>query len=171
MALESLFAQIFIELQKKIAADVPEVKWVDLDVGQLESYEVRPKVQFPCVLIDFPGATYSNLSQNVEWWDGNINIKLGFDPFSETSSITPDAVKFQGLEYFEIEHKLYKSLKSFTAAGNIQPMCRISAVTENRDDTFRVRDIAFTSAAEDEAAQTDPGTTAAGLLVENQIID
>lgn len=169
--MESLFAQIFVLLQKLIADNIPEVKWVDLDIGQLESYDERPAVQFPCVLIDFPGATYSNLSQQVELWDGNISIRLGFDPFSETSSITPDAVKFKGLEYFEIEHKLYKHLKGFTAGGNIQPMCRISSASENREDSFRIRQIMFTSAAEDEAAQTTGVIKEADLIVENEIID
>ncbi|MES1223385.1 MAG: hypothetical protein ABUT20_48265, partial [Bacteroidota bacterium] len=166
----SMYAQIYIAIQKRIAALVPEIKWIDLDVGQLENYGERPAVQFPCVLIDFPGATYSNLSQGVQLWDGNISTRLGFDPFSNTNHLTPDAVKFKGLEYLEIEQKLYAALSGFTADDNMQPLVRISDATEGRDDKFRVRQTLFTSAAEDETAMLPQNITEALLLIDPEII-
>lgn len=162
----SLFAQLFLAIQDKIVADVPEIVWIDQDLGQLESYSVRPNVQFPCVLIDFPNTVYSNNGQQVQWADiGSISIRLGFAPYTSANSEAPDISKEDALNYYELEHKLYMALEGFDADGAVQPLNRISAQTENRDDTFRVRQLVFTTATEDDSAKITERIQVAGLQV------
>lgn len=165
----SLFAQLFIALQKHITAEVPEIRFIDLDLGQLEEYEVRPTVPFPCVLIDFTEAQYSNLSRLQQWADITINIRLGFSPYSSSSSITPDVPKEKSLQFFEIENKLYKALHGFTADDCVQPLIRTSAATERREDSYRVRALTFTTATEDEEATLPINIAEAGLEVNGEI--
>ena len=168
--MESLFAQLFLAIQTHIKANVPAIKWIDQDLGQLEAYDIRPAVEFPCVLIDFPVAAYSNESQLVQWADVNISIRLGFAPFTSANSVAPDVSKEQALEYYEIENDLVKALHGFTADECIQPMMRISAATERREDSYRVRDIQFTTGTEDTTAQPAGHLHTAGLQTENEII-
>ena len=44
--------QIFSAVQSRLQQKVSELKWIDFDFGQLDAYELRPPVQFPCALID-----------------------------------------------------------------------------------------------------------------------
>lgn len=165
-----MFALIFVALQKYIQEMVPEIKYIDLDIGQLETYVDRPAVSFPCLLIDFSASTYSGLGEQVQWWDGNISTRLGFAPYSATNDKTPEVTRFKGLEYFEIESKLFKALEGFTADDTIQPMVRISANSERRDDAYRVRETIFTSSTQDNTAKNPVSVKPATLEVSHEII-
>ena len=162
----SLFAQLFLSLQDRIAQEVPEIKHIDQDLGQLEYYDQRPPVAFPCVLIDFPTANYSNLGTGIQWAEVNIHVRLGFAPFTSALSVMPDVGKEKALEYYELENKLYEALQGFTANGCVQPIIRTSATTERRNDPYRVREVIFTTATEDDTAQPAQQTTTAGPKID-----
>jgi hypothetical protein len=150
--MESLFAQMFLALQAHIKQTVSEINYIDLDYGQLDIYEERPKVSFPCVLIDFPDANYKDELQNVQWADLLINIRIGFDTFGSSNSLVPDITREKALMFYEIENNLYKSLQQFDCGGITQPMTRIKAHTEKRHDPFRVRLLTFITSTEDNSA-------------------
>ena len=40
--------QLLIDLQQRLLTEVPELKYVDLDWGQLSYYFPNPPVQWPC---------------------------------------------------------------------------------------------------------------------------
>lgn len=151
--MESPFANLFIALQAKIATDVPEVKWIDQEFGQLESYNdrYRPAVLFPCVLIDFAGWSFDESSGRGQTGVGRIVLRVGYPPFTYSSSITPQAQKEKALFAFEIEHKLYKQLHGWTFAP-FSPFVRRRVDTEKREDDIRVRVIEFESNVKDGSA-------------------
>lgn len=161
--MKSLFAQLFLAIQEHIKNNVPSIKWIDQDLGQLDFYETRPAIQFPCVLIDFPQAVYSNESQLVQWADVQVNIRLAFAPFTSANSVAPDVSKEKALEYYDLENALYKALAGFTANDCVQPLIRVSAATERREDPFRVREIIYTTGTEDETAMPENIMTNSGL--------
>lgn len=165
----SLFAQLFIALQLQIKKAVPEIKWIDQDLGQLEYYETRPAVSWPAVLIDFPATQYREHSQMVQWAELQINIRLAFSPFSSANSAAPDLSKEKALQFYETENRLFAALNGFTAGGCIQPMVRVSVHSEQRDDPFRVRTMLFTTATEDDTVMEVARVTAAELNLENSL--
>lgn len=168
--MNSLFAQLYLAIQAHILATVPAIKWIDQDLGQLEMYEQRPAVQWPCVLIDFPVANYSNEGQLVQWADVNISIRLGFAPFASANSVAPDVSKENALQYYEIENDLVKALHGFTADDCVQPMIRINATTERREDAYRVRQLIFTTGTEDTTAMEPAGSKRADLSITTEIV-
>lgn len=168
--MDSLFAQLFLAIQQQIKSKVPEVLWIDQDLGQLEGYDNRPSVSFPCVLIDFPTTQYSGLGEMVQWADVNISVRLAFAPFSSANSVAPDISKEAALFFYEIEDKLYQALQGFTADECVQPMVRISAATERREDTYRVRELIFTTATEDVTAKYPVNIVKADLDLSKEIM-
>lgn len=163
------FALTYLALQAHLQTNMPELVWIDQDLGQLETGYQRPAVSFPAVLIDFDSVQYKNLSQWVQWVDFNISIRLAFAPFDSANNHAPTASKEHALEYYEIEERLYKALAGFTANDTIQPLVRVAAATERREDTYRVRHIIFTTASEDATAQLPINMTAAQLQVASEI--
>ncbi|AYD48214.1 hypothetical protein [Arachidicoccus soli] len=165
--LQSFQGMMFLALQQFIKAKVPEIKWIDTEMGQLENYGIgegqnpRPPVLFPCVLIDFPETDFDELSQDVDWATIRIEFRLAFAQFSNTSNITPQTVQEAGLQYWELEKKLSQNLKGFVTATPDgipihQPLSRKKAVTERRQyDSIRmrVRSLLFTTTLEDFTAQ------------------
>jgi|SRR5665213_820312 len=151
--MNSFFAQLLLKLQDQITAQVPEIKWIDQDLGQLEHYEIRPAVAWPCVLIDFGHTNYDEMPGNVQWGNASFTLRLGFPSFSPAQAGAPLSVKQQALQYYELEQLLYQAIQGYNADGLIQPATRITAMTERREgDNFRVRILAFNTTFMDDSA-------------------
>jgi len=155
--MKSLFAQLFLAIQTRIINMVPEIKWIDQDVGQLEHYEVRPSVQFPCILIDFMNTQYNQEGNNTQMVNLQIELRLGFSPFQSANSVSPDISKQQALQFYEVEQKVYEALNNWVPAdaeGNslTEPLIRFQAATERRNDPYRIRTMQFVTATEDDTA-------------------
>lgn len=152
--MNSIFSLLLVAMMKRITDMVPEIRWIDQDFGQLGHYEERPPVSFPCVLIDFNQTTYEQEFMQVQMGLLNINIRLAFAPFSNSSAITPEYVQQKALQFYEIEMRLYQALQGWNPDSDIcQPLVRISASNERREDPLRVRTLVFTTAFEDNSAQ------------------
>lgn len=151
--LESFFALFLTALQEKIQADMPDIKWIDQDMQQLEIYETRPPVLFPCLLIDFDKTTYDQEGNRTQWGNSMICMRLGFSPFSASNSAAPFSVKTLALQYYEMENRLFRLLDAWAPVNDIcQPIVRIQTETEKRNDGIRVRKIYYTTTFEDDGA-------------------
>lgn len=148
------FGNLILQLQQRIRTQVTAIREVSEDRGQIDSYETRPPVAFPCVLIDFD-FKFDDLGENVQWGEGEVVIRLAFPPFSSSSSLMPASVREKGMAYLDYEYKLVRALHGWqpTAAVNdefyFQDLSRRSATTERRNDTLRVRELRFATALQD----------------------
>lgn len=156
----SLFNQLLIKLQTRILAQVPDdgndtgIRYIDQDFAQLEVYDTRPSVAFPCALIDYNQTVYKDLQLKSQLCTLNMNVRLGFDPYSSSNSLTDEATREKALSFYEIENKIYLAIQDWNADGLLTiPFKRISAITEKRQDKFRVRVIAFRASYEDRGMQ------------------
>lgn len=177
----SLLAQFYLDLTAHLKTAVPALKWIDQDFGQLEIYEYRPSVNFPCVLVDFAAAQFENQSRLVQSGVVNITIRLGFAPFSQSYAEAPLSVKEKALEYYDIEQAVYRALQGWQPvnAGEryVQPLMRVSSQTEQRVSAsgaqdasgLRVRIITFSTAFDDLSAMPTVTKHPATLEVTQEI--
>lgn len=176
MATNSSFGQLFIKLSNHIQASVPEVKWIDQDFGQLEQFEHRPPVNFPCVLIDFPMAAYSGLSGLAQMAEITVQLRIGFAPFSQSSTRAPEKVREEAVKYYEIEQKIFEAVQGWQT-DFCQPLIRINAGTEQRLSAndladsigLRVRVINFSTQFEDQSNTPVYNKAEAALQVDTEI--
>lgn len=163
---------MLLAIQEKIKTEIPEIKWVDQDFGQLEIYEERPAVQFPCLLVDFIDTDFDQQGDKVQWAKQMIQFKLGFNPYTSASSATPAKQQQQALAFYEIEKLLYQVFQQWDGNEICQPMIRTKTITQQREDTYRVRIILFTTSYDDDTArdytavERPPITLDLGLLPE-----
>lgn len=143
------FGQLLIDLADHIKEEVPAIKWIDQDFGQLESFEYRPAVDFPCVLIDFVATTYDQLAELAQMGNITVMLRLGFAPFSASNQTAPLDVREKALEYYAIEQKVFEAVHGFETEYS-GPLMRVSSDSEQRDkDGLRVRILTFTASYED----------------------
>lgn len=64
--------QLIIDIQNRLAS-LPELKYIDIDWGQIDYYD-QPPVKYPCALIEIRQADYSNEGQHVQY--GTVIIIL-----------------------------------------------------------------------------------------------
>lgn len=151
---KSIFIEMLLGIQNRFDEHLPEFRYINQDLGQLEDPSDRPPVAWPCCLVDFSDTNYADLLRGVQ--EANlctVVFRLGFNPYSATSSLQPDTVKEKGLEYLTLEHKVYQVFQGWTCNDLCSPFTRIRAVTEKREeDRFRVRSLIWTTAFQDNGA-------------------
>lgn len=176
--MNSPFANIYLSLMQHIQDQLPAIKFIDMDYNQLENPE-RPLTDFPCVLVDFPEWTFTELSENVEEGKGMICCKLATDPYDETSSLTPDTYKQAALTILELEWQLYKILKGFkpTIAVDVdgnptqqaKPLSRKFLTSDNRRPGLKVRPVHFSCSYTDYSAKKQTTRLPATPHITNEI--
>jgi hypothetical protein len=168
MSLQSFFGQYLVNLMLQLDT-VKELKWIDQDLGQLENYDTRPAVAFPCALIDFTQANYSSLAELAQFGEFTVQIRLGFTPFSSANQNAPTSVREKALRYYDIEQKVFDALMGWHNDFT-QPLVRVSAISEHRENDsmgLRVRVLTFTSSYQDESAQPVYHKHRADLEIDN----
>ncbi len=67
--MDYFFSQILIDLQERISVEVPEISYIDQDLGQLgqTGEHERTSLSYPAVLIDFPNSDFSEISSGHSW--------------------------------------------------------------------------------------------------------
>jgi hypothetical protein len=180
----STFAQLFVAIQNRIKAITidgdPAFKWIDQDLMQIESHngDDRPPVSWPAVTIDIDDAAFTNLSDLAQQGVITVIIRIGFPPFSATSSITPAAYRNKALYYYDLENALHLSLHGWTPgvveiddAGPITAdlsdvfghFIRTRVKTERRNDRIRVRQLTYTLSMDDNSAELGTIKVPAGV--------
>lgn len=153
--MNSYFGELYLQLCEHIKTNVSEVRWIDQDFGQLEEFDLRPEVSFPCVLVDFVDAEFEELSQLSQTGEVLISFRLGFAPFSSANNLSPTNVKIKALEYYNLEQKLYETIQGFTTDFTT-PLIRKKATSEKRQDALRVRVLTFSTSYQDDSAIKQP---------------
>ncbi len=150
--MDSLFAQLFLDLQERIKTELPEIEWVEQDFGQDTFDTWRPNVAFPAVLIDFPSAKYSAMGGASQMGTVTVALRLFVAPFTQSYEGAPIEVKEDALQFFELEQKLVRAIHNWMPnEGYCQPFVRERATSSNRNDIgLRIRELQFTTAYDEE---------------------
>lgn len=76
--------QLFYNIQQHIAVNMPTVRTIDEDYGQLQTDEDTYPVIFPCILINAEQTEWESLSGQVQRGKCTIVISLGIDCYDDT---------------------------------------------------------------------------------------
>jgi len=147
--MNSPFANIFLAIQQRIQTELPDIAYIDQNLGQLKS-TTRPPVAWPCVLVDFEDFKFDNLGGNVQTAVGTVLLQLGFAPYSGSSQVTPAPYIQQAIGYYETEFALHGVLQGWTPVTDVTgSLARTSVATQVRNDHYRVRELRYSLAFED----------------------
>jgi hypothetical protein len=158
--LTSPFANLHNALIDRIKAKVPDIRFIDQDLGQLENYETRPPVSWPCVLIDVgDDFDYSEMGNHMhQLATGTIMLRLALVKYTDSNNLVPNNVRENSLRYYEVENDLIKALHGWAPTG-FSRLLRRKASTEKREDDIRVRAIPFAISFTDEIAAPETVST------------
>ncbi len=154
--MNNFYKNIFLALQEYLLTEVPEIKFIDQNIGQYGFDDFRTKVVFPAVLIDFPNTSFSALERNIQMGTTFIEFSLFFDVYAQTYHFAPKETKEIGLQYFEIEQKIFKALQGWDAGGICTPLVRTEAKSQNNNEIgMRIRQLIFSTEFEDYSLDND----------------
>lgn len=164
--MESPEALLFLAIQNRILAEVPEIKYIDQNLGQYMHEEFRKQILSPTVLIDFPTTDFSEMQGNNQFGAVTIVVTLFYDIWNQTNSLTPQAVKEAGLEYLEVNQKLFMALQGWNP-DYCEALIRTQSKSHNANETgFRVKETTFTTTFEDYSCDDPTPQIQLGLRAE-----
>lgn len=126
--------------------EIKDIKWIDINEGQLESTD-RPPVAFPAVLLDitYPRCQNHNRGQQIVFV--RVEVKIAFNELSSrTNSNAPEVIRNAVFKRYDIIEEIHKALQWWTAEGKINPLQRESCNKDRRADDIRVYTLVYNSA-------------------------
>jgi hypothetical protein len=131
---------VFKEIQTKIAAAVPAIRWVDFNLGQLN--EEKPPVSWPCLLVGFGSASYSRLGPTQDVGELNVEITLGFLLRERTHSKNTENYRDEALAHLDTVDAVIVALKGLSG-DTFTDMQLVSTANDQRAD-YRVYRLGWT---------------------------
>jgi hypothetical protein len=132
--------EIFLAIQNLIKANVPQIRMIEIDLGQLEE-ETSP-LSYPCVLVGFDETiNFSYLSNNIQQGDVAIAIKVAFKVLEKTHSINTTSVQAQALAHYDDVQQLTKQLN--TLQGECFTSLNRRGISQVKRRDLRVFELTF----------------------------
>lgn len=125
-------------------AQLPFIKWVDIDEGQLDVQQ-RPPLAFPCVLLDMGYTSADTHQVQQQRVQASLELRVAFYPSGATHSATPKAVRQQSLLRFDQLEELHQHLQGWRPEGCLLPLRRERATPEARADELKVYTCTYTT--------------------------
>jgi hypothetical protein len=142
--------QLLLNIQDLLAT-VPAFKYVDEDWGQLDDYGPHAPVQWPCCLIDFSGADYSDLGkdkgatpQNRQEATGSISFTFANLKLTKSSGKAPIGQKDAAWLLVGLIEDAHKQLHGFRPADYSGALMRRSFRRIKRDDGIQQYQVIYT---------------------------
>lgn len=142
--------ETLLNIQNKLEA-IPGINYVDEDWGQLDDYGPHVPVKWPCCLIDYSGAQFSDIGtdktatpQSRQQATGTISFVFGNLKTTNSSGKAPigqKSVAWLLLELIEETHKVIHGFKPGTDTG---ALVRSSFRRVKRDDGIQQYQVIYT---------------------------
>lgn len=116
-----MIKEILQSVQTQLGDNVPELKYVDKDWGQLS--HAQPAVKFPCMLLDIEDVSYSQIAKGGQMADTQITLTIADSRLTSSSLTAPK--KEDAYKVIDLIEKVHTVLQNFTN-GNYAPLFRTS---------------------------------------------
>jgi len=116
---------------------VPALKWIDAEDGQLEFFQTRPPVAFPCALIEVEYPRCEDESDTIQLVTARITIRLAFEPAGQTNSKAPELIQTKALARYDTVNACFSALQGWSD-DEVSGFSRKSQTTEKREDNLKV---------------------------------
>lgn len=104
--------QIITAIADRLAAQVPELRFIDIDLEQLGNE--NPPVDFPCALIDVSSIDFDGSTTQTAVAD--INVTIGFNVLTPSSQHSVEC-REQAMAHYDIIDKIAEALHGFETEG------------------------------------------------------
>jgi hypothetical protein len=125
--------QLLQDIQNRLLAQVPDLKYVDEDWGQLDYYSPNPPVKFPCALIDIFRADWSNEGKLLQTGLVQVRIILADWRISNSSGAAPAGQKEKAMAVRVLERQIFQALHGWSGSRNYAKLIRQSSLRVKKE--------------------------------------
>lgn len=129
--------ELFMAVCDRLRAEVPELRWIDAEMNQL-NVTPRPPVAFPCCLVDMRYLQCVSQTAGVQRVRAQFALRVAFQGCGTTAAEASDHVRERALQHLDVLEKIHRALHWWTNGRTINPMQRVSVIPERRSDGLKV---------------------------------
>lgn len=141
---------IIKNIEEQLTQNVPELKYIDENWGQLDEYAQYPPVKWPCAIIDMPSIQFSNIGidcsrtpQHRQQGEANISISIANLKLGNTSANAPNTQKQQARSIWDIIEKVHACMQGFRPNNNTGALIRTNMQRTQRDDGVQEYNVTY----------------------------
>lgn len=138
---------LYTEIESAIKANVPEIRWIDTDEQQFELYGQDAPIDYPCVLIGFPEATYENTGRLTQIANITVTVRVAFRIYERSHATVPEVFKNVAMKHLNIVQNIMEVLHGLQ--GENRNMLIRTSFHRNQNPDPKVYTITFSCAALD----------------------
>lgn len=148
--------ELIIENLKALIATITDLKFVDEDRGQLDTYSMSFPVKWPCALIDISEIIYSDIGvdrtatpRNRQMGNYQVTIRVANMKLTKSSAKAPAGQKADFNAIHGIIQKIHEKLQGHEAAPKSGDLIRSKRTRVKRDDGVQQYDIIYSASMTD----------------------
>lgn len=137
------------KLQLRLA-EIPQLKYIDENWGQLDYYSPNMPVQYPCTLIDVQQVQYSNIGKDLTKIPQQrqialvqIKITIANMRLTNTSLQAPRRQKEDAWSIWTLIEMIHQKIHGFSLLPNVTPLIRTSQNRTLRDDGIQEYEVYY----------------------------
>lgn len=141
---------IYTAIIARLTDQVPALKWIEMDMGQLS--QAQPSVAFPCALVGIKLPKCKSITDTLQDCEASITIRLAFDTQMRTSAATPEIARNTSLAIFDTIADVYAALQGW-GTDSFNTLDRKSQGDEPAKNGLFIYKLEFSTTFEDATAE------------------
>lgn len=132
----------------RLEQEVPTLRWIDADEGQLNFSDSRPPIAFPGCLVEITVPGCENMSvdpRGPQRIEVRFNLKVAFNDCASFNTKSPVVVRDKANERFDVLENIHTVLQGWRTEGCAKAFSRVSVVPEKRPDGLKVYNCVYSA--------------------------
>lgn len=133
--------EIMKAVMDRIRREVPALRWIDADEGQLDFSDSRPPVAFPCCLVELHYPDAENLAGNhptTQRVEVAVSLKIGFNDCASFNVNKPVQVQDTAFARLDLLEDVHKALQGFRMENCVKSFRRKNCRPQKRPDGLKI---------------------------------
>jgi hypothetical protein len=140
-------------------ATVPALKYISPAWGQMDYYDERPPVKFPCALVDIQSASFDHTADKIQQGEATVVVRL-FDRINlKASANAPQTMRDNYNDTWQLMEDVNKTLHGEALNDHVGAMMRSGLNNVKRQDGLRQIELSYTVQFTDTSCYAPPATT------------
>ena len=136
-----------------LTTEIPALKYVDENWGQLDYYAPSHPVKYPCALADVNNAEWSDLGNLCQTGLAQVRITVADMKIGNTSKAAPASQRQKAFEIIDLMTGIHRALHGWRPVEHASRLTRTATRLIQREDGIKQYEMLFAIQISDETAQ------------------
>jgi len=135
--------EVLVAITDRLTAEIPSLKYVDENWGQIDEYRQQSPGKFPMALVDVDEPDWSDLGNRVQTGDLQISVRIAALRLSNSSKGAPATQKAAAFAIFDLLDAVHRTLHGWAPTDTCSRMVRTATTKVSMSAGVKIWDVKF----------------------------